>query len=492
MSRTTRALVAVAAFSATVGALSAGAQDEAARTGTAEGVPGNQDREPVPGKKARDEMLKVLHKTYPQSYADRTPKGVRSLAKRLLTTGIGTQRDMLERYVLLSEAMRLASKVGESVVAFGAIEGLAATHEIDLAAEYGDVLKGLDRSVKTPEAARSYAGKCIEAVEKLSREGEKETVVRLLRSAKAASRRSRDPNLVIRVKETAEWYKEYSSQKEKLPKLELALSVTPDDPKLNMELGIFRCFLEGNWDEGLPLLAKAKDKYFQASALADLAAEDPESLMAAAEGWMKLSRRSKRTPTYQRNAWKARALEQYRRAWPKLSGLGKDRSRSAIKELQYRINPRASSPMKAIPFHGTKATASEALLDDLLANSGQYSVRITGVENGPSLVSPRIPIAGGKKYALRVWVFTEEKGNGTPIFVRLWEGNTYTFLNLHVPPDQPYWAPVERTFEAPLGCTEMTIRLSPDFKQGYIWYDDISLKNVEEGRELLTDTSFEP
>ena len=44
------------------------------------------------------------------------------------------------------------------------------------------------------------------------------------------------------------------------------LKTNPDDPQANLALGRYRCFAKGDWEAGLPLLAKSGD-----AALASLA-----------------------------------------------------------------------------------------------------------------------------------------------------------------------------------------------------------------------------
>ena len=41
------------------------------------------------------------------------------------------------------------------------------------------------------------------------------------------------------------------------------LEITPDDPHCNLHVGMYHCFLRGDWERGLPSLALGDDKQLQ-------------------------------------------------------------------------------------------------------------------------------------------------------------------------------------------------------------------------------------
>src|SRR5438270_213707 len=60
------------------------------------------------------------------------------------------------------------------------------------------------------------------------------------------------------------------------------------DPKANLVMGRFQAFTKGNWEKGLPLLARGSDPALKALAKVELASpEDAQGQLALAEGWWK-------------------------------------------------------------------------------------------------------------------------------------------------------------------------------------------------------------
>ena len=68
------------------------------------------------------------------------------------------------------------------------------------------------------------------------------------------------------------------------------LASDPDDAEANSVAGLFFAYYKGNWDGGLPLLAKGNDAPAQRAAKADLAApREPAAQVAAGDGWWTLA-----------------------------------------------------------------------------------------------------------------------------------------------------------------------------------------------------------
>ena len=106
------------------------------------------------------------------------------------------------------------------------------------------------------------------------------------------------------------------------------LSRNPDDPAANLNMGRYRCITLGDWEAGLPLLAKGSDAELRALALKsvpaagakmdDTAAAD--QMLTDANGWWDWAERQ---PLLPRQRARQHTADLYRRATPKLSGLTK-------------------------------------------------------------------------------------------------------------------------------------------------------------------------
>jgi len=99
------------------------------------------------------------------------------------------------------------------------------------------------------------------------------------------------------------------------------LKVNPDDPKANMAVGKYICFLKEQWRKGLPFLAKGNDPVLQTAAEADIAgSKDSQKWSTLGDGWwdqgVKLTGLSRRNVLH-------RSVGFYLRAVPSLDGIAK-------------------------------------------------------------------------------------------------------------------------------------------------------------------------
>ena len=64
------------------------------------------------------------------------------------------------------------------------------------------------------------------------------------------------------------------------------LETTPDDPKASLAAGRWYCFVVGDWEKGLPLLAQSSDAEMAKSAALDMKNPSvPAEQVTAGDGW---------------------------------------------------------------------------------------------------------------------------------------------------------------------------------------------------------------
>ncbi|OGV58449.1 MAG: hypothetical protein A2X45_17695 [Lentisphaerae bacterium GWF2_50_93] len=100
------------------------------------------------------------------------------------------------------------------------------------------------------------------------------------------------------------------------------LKTVPDDPAANSAVGKFYCFTRGNWEKGLPLLAKGQDEKMKQLAGDELknSVEVPE-MTKLADGWWALS--EERDYRLNQNELRRRACFWYDKLLPSLASLEK-------------------------------------------------------------------------------------------------------------------------------------------------------------------------
>ena len=94
------------------------------------------------------------------------------------------------------------------------------------------------------------------------------------------------------------------------------MTVEPDDAEANQVVGAYYCFVKGQWEKGLPILARGSDL-----SLAELAVREldrpthPDQQVALADSWWQVSDRA----TKYRTAIRQRAADWYHQALPQLT-----------------------------------------------------------------------------------------------------------------------------------------------------------------------------
>ena len=104
---------------------------------------------------------------------------------------------------------------------------------------------------------------------------------RLLQVARAAAAKTGMTAIFVKMVEQADkQFKAISKEYERVKDAARKLKSAPDDADANLALGRFRCFVRGDWDAGLPLLAKGGDKGLSEAAQKDV--DEPAAAAAQA------------------------------------------------------------------------------------------------------------------------------------------------------------------------------------------------------------------
>lgn len=99
------------------------------------------------------------------------------------------------------------------------------------------------------------------------------------------------------------------------------LKTNPDDPDANFAVGEYVCFSKGDWDKGLPMLAKGSDNGYKEAEELELAARDTASTMKSADKWWDLADKEK--SKLAKSAVISHAAAQYQKILPELGALDK-------------------------------------------------------------------------------------------------------------------------------------------------------------------------
>ena len=257
--------------------------------------------------------------------AAKKPEQQRALAEKLLKLGLETSDKPAIRFVLLELAREHAVEAADLGVALKAIDGIGATHAVDLLAMKADALAKVVVASRTVGQAPADVEKTLHTAMSLIDEAviidNYPVAKRLAVLTASLARRAKDVPLVreltVRKREIQSLQQEFAAFQE----ARAVLAGNPTDREANLTAGQWYCFKKNDWDRGLHFLAKGADQV-----LADLAERDiagpssPEERVQLGDAWWDLFEKEKRAEKWQ---FQQRALYWYELALPELSGLSK-------------------------------------------------------------------------------------------------------------------------------------------------------------------------
>lgn len=306
-----------------------------------------QDKSPIPSDEAQAKALELIKEVYGQKWdAAKTSAQKQALATKLLQKA-GESTDDTNRYVLLEVARDVAAQAGNAELAFKAIEAMSSRYDVD-----AYTLKGAALSQATKSASSTQSV----AIVKLSSDLIDQAVAKddfvaakyLGGLALDAARKGRDGQLVkqavARNKEVNEIAEAYSDIQDAVERLKIA----PVDPEANLPVGKYYCFIKGNWDHGLPMLALGSDERLKELAVKELrGVSSAEEQVALGDGWWNLAQECDDPG---REAVLRRAALWYTAARYRLpSGLMRDKVAARLQDID---KPEESTPPQPKPVVG--------------------------------------------------------------------------------------------------------------------------------------------
>lgn len=291
--------------------------------------PSSGDRLPVPNSTAQAKVLKTIREQYKSQYALRTAEDQLALAKQFREQAEAAKDEPARQYVLLREARELAVNAGDLDLVFALIDELSKTFNVDAAdMRLTAMMDAVDRSLAPkPQLLESY----FKIADGALADGDVTFALQTSRLARRVSTLTRNPldaqrvrQLELRVHDASRTYTQVIAAARKL-------QARPDDPEANLVVGRYLCFIQGKWEQGLPLLSRGADKRLGDLAAKDLeGATDSETMVDLADRYWELPD-TKETP--QRRA-RQRAAHWYQEALPRLSGEKRDRAQQRIQQVR--------------------------------------------------------------------------------------------------------------------------------------------------------------
>lgn len=350
------AVVLAGVFATLTPALPASAQEKDAPAPAADPV----KLKPVPdaaGQAASLKLLKELYKPYPPG----TTEARIATARKLLTQAHKDADDPVAQYVLFHEAAELSVAANDTTTAFGAIDESAAIFAIDAFQEKLAILKRIKPAQLRGEAAASAADGAEGLGWQAIRKGDYAEAARIATLASTFAHTSGDMKLAGGAQALAAEARRAQQELDHEKLAEKKLQTDPDDAQSNFVTGRYLCFWRGEWEAGLPRLAKGSDAGLKAIAEKDLLKPaEADAKFALADQWRDLAAKEAGTV---RMRERQRAAYWYEQALPDLAALKKSLAEQRLDEMH---RSEGSEPL---------AGSREATLTRLLNDRRQWTVK---------------------------------------------------------------------------------------------------------------------
>jgi hypothetical protein len=370
----------------------------------------------IPDLARQREAEKLIKEVFKDQYAKKALVDRKTLARLLVEQATKSQDDPVSLWVLLREAQDVAAQAGEVRTALEAVELSAQSFDIDTLAVKGSVLAAAGKSAKTPEEFAALVQALLRLVDDQVVADQYDAADKNVTVAVQHARKSNDLALsaraVNRAKEVAEAKSLYSGMKGILE----TLARTPDDPRANLEMGQFLCYVKGVWDLGARFLVKGSDASLKALAEKDLGAPGaPTDRVSLADGWWELAEKEK--SPLRKSQLQAHARTIYQSALSEASAL-----------LRIKIEKRLEGAEQASP--GTGLDLLKLIDPKRDAVLGEWAIEDRMLTCGPRVEFARlmVPYQPPDEYDLTVVV--ERREGQESFYIGLARGSSQWYVTL--------------------------------------------------------------
>ena len=241
-----------------------------------------------------------------------------------------------EQWALFQQSLELALASGSLEICEDVLGRLAAKFAVDLAAYRAEMLTQLAIRPRL-ESGDAIALACLENARFAATAGDLPLAKKLLGAGQGVARKTRNNPAIVQFKEAYAELRLIEKAADVLKSLESKYESNPGDRQVSSDLGRHYCFISGDWERGLPLLAKGADPELAQLASAELSGKGgPEAVVAVADAWLKWAQRQKGVAL---DAAAGRAVELYSDVRTQLEGLARTRVEKRIQEAAALATP---------------------------------------------------------------------------------------------------------------------------------------------------------
>ena len=290
---------------------------------------------PVPTAQDQSVKLALIREIFKeQADAAKTQEQQVELASALLKAARDTDDDDVARFVLLRVARDFAIR-GMSVAMFmDAVDEMAKCYQVDPEAQIAKSLPDFLKYARHPDAVKKLGEEVSTLVDEAVQQDRYAHAASLGEVAGKIARKTRDRTIIkhttLRNNQISELADLYAAVKDSLARLE----EDANHPDANLVAGRFYCFQKGDWETGLPMLARGDDKDLAAAAIGDMkVSKTPAAIVKVADRWYDVAQEGKQDRQDGLSHAAQRAVSLYETALSDLTGLARRRAETRLEEL---------------------------------------------------------------------------------------------------------------------------------------------------------------
>jgi tetratricopeptide (TPR) repeat protein len=341
---------------------------------------------PAPDAQARQSAEATVREVFKEDFAGlKSPADRLVLADKLFQQGAATKSNPVERFVLFHMAKDLTAAAGELPRTMDAIDEIAKRFDVNGPAMKAEVLeRALLAARNVPPqslAAHELADHALLLLDDAIAEDQYEVAAQVAtKVALPAAKRVGEPDLVREAVTRGRLVQKLGRHFEAVRQAQDRLETRPDEAEAGYTVGRWCCFIKGQWDKGLPLLAKCGQQDLESLAKLDLARPaEADDQVELADAWLKYADREEDEA---RPQIQLRAGYWLKEALPSLSGLqkvGAEKNLEKISKVVPLVRPRQRGAVQpgnvALAANGTTVVGpfgdAECLID---GNTALYTL----------------------------------------------------------------------------------------------------------------------
>jgi formylglycine-generating enzyme required for sulfatase activity len=229
-------------------------------------------KQPPPNEAEQEKALKAAQERIkPQWQRAETRAEKSALAKQLLQQAIKGQDDAAGRFALFELARDVAAEAGDWDLVRGAVNAQAEAFVVERLQIAASILADWAKRPQNPAQRSDLVEKIIKLFDEALDAPDLTAADALCKLAVSEAPKTHSRMLVQRAQNCKKRLAEDVRTQEALTKAQAALAANPHDADANLAVGRQLCLAKGDWDQGLPMLARGSDDALRALAQQELA-----------------------------------------------------------------------------------------------------------------------------------------------------------------------------------------------------------------------------